>query len=205
MRRTPLGSVSLAAWAVLSLTALGCDGEELGDDELARAVDEDEDEDADAAEAAGSIPIPTDELAAAPDATAAANYFVPVGTDDAASCNTLAGWVRDGDTTAPTYVTVYRGAPYPDGQWVATALANVHRSDLPFADKSHGYVINTPAALKTGYLEEVYVHGINIDVAGNWDAGAVSPLLNDTGRTICCGQPCGGGPGGGLDPNDPPL
>lgn len=194
--------ISLAAWAALSITTLGCDGEELGDEELARSLDEDEDVDAEAAE--GSMPAPADELATAPDATAAANDFVPVGTDDLANCNTLEGWVKDGDTTAPTYVTVYRGAPFPHGQWVATAQANLYRSDLPFADKSHGYVLSTPAALKTGYAEDVYVHGINIDVAGNWVTGATNPLLNTTGRTICCGQPCNGG-GGGIDPLDPPF
>lgn len=202
MRHLNRCSIPLTTWALLSIAPLGCDVAEPADEELARAFDEDEDVDAEAAE--GSMPAPADELTAPPDATAAANYFVPVGTDDLANCNTLEGWVKDGDTTAPTYVTVYRGAPFPYGQWVATAQANLYRSDLPFADKSHGYVINTPAALKTGYAEDVYVHGINIDVAGNWVNGATNPLLDDTGRTICCGQPCNGG-GGGVDPQDPPY
>jgi len=204
MKRTSLGSMFMAAWAASFLCAFGCDVEQPGDEELARqGIDEEAEDvddivdDAEAAEDEDERPAGPDELTAAPDA-AAANYFVPVGNHDVASCSTIAGWVKDGDTTAPTWVTIYRDAPYPYGEWVTTVYANLYRGDLPFADKNHGFSISTPQALKTGTTETIYIHGINVDGNGNWDAGANSPLLNNTGKTICCGAGCFGG-GGGLD------
>jgi len=199
MQRMILGSVSLAAWAIVSSSTLGCDVEEPGDEELAREL-EDEDEAVDDDEVDGQRPSGAAELTAAPDPSAAANYFVPVGTHDSATCSTIAGWVKDGDTTAPTWVSIRRDGAYPYGQEVATVQANLYRGDLPFADKYHGFSINTPAELKDGSSVTLYIHGINVDANGNWDVNANSPLLNQTGRTICCGNGCYNGPGGPDQP-----
>lgn len=193
MQRMFFSSVLLMTWA-----GLGCDveppaGEELAEvdeagGELADAADDEAAEDAGDAEAQGVLP-------GLPDLTAgsrpsAANYFTPVGTHDTFNCSKIAGWVKDGDTTAPTWVTIHRDAPYPYGAPVATVLADLYRADLPFADKYHGFSINTPAELKTGEVETIYIHGINVDGNGNWDVNANSPLLGGTGKSFCCGTGC---------------
>ncbi|NVB36215.1 hypothetical protein G6O69_36655 [Pseudenhygromyxa sp. WMMC2535] len=120
----------------------------------------------------------------------AANYYIPVGTHDVANCDTIAGWVKDGDTTAPTWVTIHRDAAWPNGQEVAVVQANLYRADLDFADKNHGFSIPTPASLKTGLPVRLYIHGINVDANGDWDVNALSPLLSQTGKEICCGDLC---------------
>jgi len=128
-------------------------------------------------------------LVGAGSAQAASDYFDPVGTDDRADCTLLAGWAKDGDTTLPIQVHVYKGGPYPYGTYVTAVVANKYRGDLPFADKNHGYSIATPAAFFTGCPETVYVHAIDVDTNGNIVPGGNNPLLNLTGRTIRCGTP----------------
>ena len=106
-------------------------------------------------------------LAFAAVAVYAADFFDPVGTHDVANCSTIAGWAKDGDTTLPIQVHIYKGAPFPNGQIVTHVVANLFRSDLPFADKNHGFSIAPPAAFKTGCPEKVYIHGIDVDTNGN--------------------------------------
>lgn len=133
----------------------------------------------------------------------AADYFDPVGTDDRADCSKLAGWAKDGDTTQPIQVHVYKDAPYPYGTYVTAVVANLYRSDLPFSDKNHGYSINTPSAFFTGCPVDVYVVGIDVDTNGNIVPGGNNTLLNLTGKTIRCGTPqpgCGPGGGGPFNP-----
>lgn len=140
-------------------------------------------------------------LTALPAPAGAADFFDPVGTHDLANCTKLAGWAKDGDTTAPTTVHIYRGAPYPSGTFVTTANANLFRSDLPFPDKNHGFDIATPSVFFTGCPEKVYIHAIDIDTNGNPVPGGNNALLNLTGKTIICGTPnpsC-------FDPPDKPL
>ena len=117
----------------------------------------------------------------------AADFFDPVGTHDLATCSTLAGWAKDGDTTLPIQVHFYRGAPFPYGSYVTAVVANLFRSDLPFADKNHGFSIATPAAYKTGCPESVWIHAIDTDTNGNPVIGGNNLLLNLTGKTIRCG------------------
>ena len=119
----------------------------------------------------------------------AGDYFDPVGTHDRADCSKLAGWAKDGDTTLPIQVHFYKGAPFPFGTYVTAVVANLYRGDLPFADKNHGFNINTPAAYKTGCPEKVYIHGIDVDTNGNIVPGGNNKLLNSTGKTVVCGQP----------------
>ncbi len=119
-------------------------------------------------------------------AYAAYNFYDPVGTHDLASCSTIAGWARDADTTEPILVAIYKGAPYPSGTFIQHVWADKYRSDLPFADKYHGFSISTPAAFKTGYWERVYIHAINADTDGNPLWYANNPLLNLTGKYVYC-------------------
>ena len=119
----------------------------------------------------------------------AADFYNPVGTHDRADCSKIAGWAKDGDTTLPIQVHIYKDAPFPSGQIVTHVVANKYRGDLPFADKNHGFNINTPAAFKTGCPEKVYIHAIDVDTNGNIVSGGTNPLLNLTGRTVVCGPP----------------
>lgn len=131
------------------------------------------------------------------------DYFDPVGTHDVANCTKLAGWAKDGDSTEPTQVHIYKGAPYPHGQIVTHVWADRYRGDLPWTDKNHGFQISTPAAFKTGCPERVYIHAIDLDASGNFVPGGNNRLLNSTGKTVVCGPP----PPGGCDfpgPDGPP-
>lgn len=141
-------------------------------------------------------------VAFAGSALAANDYFDPVGTHDRADCSKLEGWAKDGDTTLPIQVHFYKGAPFPFGTYVTAVVANLYRSDLPFADKNHGFSINTPAAYKTGCPEKVYIHGIDVDANGNNVPGGNNDLLGSTGKTVRCGfnPDCYEGPGGPIDP-----
>lgn len=128
-------------------------------------------------------------------ATAAANaqpydFYDPVGTDDRADCSYLAGWAKDGDTTLPIQVHVYKGGPsWGGGTYVTAVVANLYRSGLPFTDKNHGYRIPTPSAFFTGCPETVYVHAIDVFTDGTIVPGGTNPLLSNTGKTITCGTP----------------
>lgn len=176
MQRTMYNTSMLLIAAFTSLLVTACD--EAEPDELELIEDEEG-------------VVAGDEIALDLEPRSGNNYFTPVGTHDAASCSNIAGWVKDGDTTAATYVHIYRGAPYPDGEYVTSVYANLYRGDLPFSDKNHGFSISTPADFKTGWTEQVFIHGINVDASGVEVNGATDPLLNQTGRTICC-NPNGG-------------
>ncbi len=174
----------------------GCDtqDDDLEGDRVAELDQEQYHIDVEDAEAEGATRHDAaDALALDAPVSAAGNFFEPVGTLDRADCSKIAGWVKDGDTTLPTWASI-RTAPWPFGSQVATPLANLYRPGLPFADKNHGFDINTPAWLKDGQTHTIYVHGINVDANGNWDVNANSPLLNLSGRSFCCGTGCFGGP-----------
>ncbi|MEM7157902.1 MAG: hypothetical protein AAF799_33990 [Myxococcota bacterium] len=178
--------------SLMLFSVAGCDAEEeledLTDEEIADQEALDEEEEADDSEFRSSN-----------------DYFDPVGNHDVATCSTLAGWAKDGDTTAATQVHIYKGAPYPAGQIVTHVWADRFRGDLPFADKNHGFHIATPNAFKTGCPERVYIHAIDLDASGNFVPGGNNRLLNSTGRTVVCGPPPPGGCGfGGGDDGPPP-
>jgi len=201
--RTTLSSVVTLLIIVAPLSA--CDTE---DDSIEDRVAEDEyhivAEDGETAEDVDITPLNAADSIAVDNAIESAfNFFEPVGTLDQADCSKIAGWVKDGDTTAPTWAAI-RTAPWPGGQAVATPVANLYRAGLPFADKNHGFSINTPAWLKDGNTHTIFVHGINVDTNGNWDVTANSPLLNLSGRQFCCGAGCFPGDGGFDDGPDIP-
>ena len=116
------------------------------------------------------------------------DFYDPIGNDDLADCSFLAGWAKDGDTTLPIQVHIYKGGPsWGGGTYVTAVVANKYRSDLPFTDKNHGYRIPTPSAFFTGCPETVYVHGIDVYTNGNIVPGGTNPLLGNTGKTVLCG------------------
>lgn len=183
--------------SLIIFSAAGCDAaeeyEDLTEEEIAEqeALDEE-----------------IDDLEADNEFRSAYDFFDPVGTHDVANCSVLAGWAKDGDTTAATQVHVYKGAPAPHGQIVTHAWADLFRPGLPFADKHHGFNIPTPNAFKTGCPEKVYIHAIDLDTSGNFVPGGNNRLLNLTGKTVVCGPPPPGGCGfgGGDDgPFIPPF
>lgn len=105
----------------------------------------------------------------------------PVGSVDQADCRSIVGWARDPDTALPTLVGLYRpNAAEP----IATAWANLLRSDLPSPGQHHGFVLPIPAALATGEAEtfEVLVHDLGFN--GNLVASR-QPLFQSL-RTLTC-------------------
>jgi hypothetical protein len=113
------------------------------------------------------------------------NPSLPIGTLDLANCSQIAGWARDADTSVPLQVHLYKNGPFGQGgTFVGSYLANLLRSDLPFRDQKHGFVIPTPAAFKTGQAVTVYAYGINVN--WNGDPAGSNPLLNLSGKTMTC-------------------
>src|SRR5579863_264331 len=106
--------------------------------------------------------------------TCAAPSFV--GFFDSANCNQLAGWAADGSQlNSPIDVDVDDGSTL-----IATVLANVFRQDLLNAGLGngvHGYVIPTPAALKTGTTHTVTIK-----------AGGTATVVGGA-RTLSCPAP----------------
>jgi hypothetical protein len=177
----------LATLGLCTLFTLGCDPD-IDEAELAQDLQDDEDD----ADKPAKHPKTVDEIVSDVKETLV-NYWAPVGYHYGNSCTGLDGWAKDGDTTAPTSVTIYKDQPYPYGTWVADAPANIYRADVPFADKNHGFSIPLPAALKTNTMEYVYISAVNIDSNGNPVVGAARPLLTQSGGEMCCrpgGAPC---------------
>src|SRR5262245_54349102 len=70
-----------------------------------------------------------------------ASAQVVQGTLDAAvsvGCS-VAGWARDPQNASPIQVRIYANGDSNSGVLVATILADLLRSDLPFADQNHGF------------------------------------------------------------------
>ncbi len=112
------------------------------------------------------------------------NPSLPTGTLDAASCTSIAGWARDADSTVPLKIHLYKNGLYPAGTFVGEYSANVLRTDLPFRDQKHGFVIPTPASLKTGGPVTVYAYALNVN--WNGDPNGSNPVLNLSPKTITC-------------------
>lgn len=102
---------------------------------------------------------------------------VPEGYLDSASCDNIAGWTRDANTTNPINVHFYADGTSDTGTFVGTTLANEYRGDLPFDDNYHGFVVATPEVLKDGNSHTIYAYGID-------DQGGTNPLLSNSPKTI---------------------
>lgn len=105
----------------------------------------------------------------------------PEGWLDSASCDVIAGWTRDPDTTSAIQVHFYSDGPAGIGNFQGAASAGILRGDLPFADKNHGFVFQTPSSLKDGQGHSIYAYGID-------SAGGVNPLLSGSPKSIICNK-----------------
>jgi hypothetical protein len=118
---------------------------------------------------------------------AAASTPTPVvGTLDlatgGATC-TVAGWSKDLNSTAPTRVDFYINAPYgKGGTYVASVVANLLRTDLPYPDQYHGfnYTFALSTAVYTGLPTSIYAYGIALSSASS------NALLNLSPKTVTC-------------------
>ena len=137
------------------------------------------------------------DCAANPPAT---NHAQPEGTLDVADCSRIAGWTRDLDNTSVALtVSLFKNAPYPDGDLLAYAPANLPRPDLPFADKDHGFDWTPPSGAVTAGTT-IYAYAFNIDSNGNIDG--IDPLLAGSGMAATCAPSSSPPPPGGVNASD---
>ncbi|MCP3910590.1 MAG: hypothetical protein GY713_06525 [Actinomycetia bacterium] len=121
----------------------------------------------------------------------------PEGTLDRADCTLFAGWARDPDNTVPLQVRFYKGGPAGGGgTLITTVTADLYRSDLPYADKDHGFSFATPSAFVTGQPETVYAYARDVDSSGGQTGDRWQLVLSP--KTMTCGTP-NVPPGGTLD------
>ncbi len=91
----------------------------------------------------------------------------PQGVLDAASCNTVEGWVYDPDTLGKSAeVHFYIDTPFGAGG--GSAIANTSRPDVHAAygvGTNHGFTWQVPQNLKDNRTHKVYAYGIDTTVA----------------------------------------
>ncbi len=103
----------------------------------------------------------------------ATNTYEPEGSLEIADCSRIVGWTRDGDFSGAIEAHIYRDAPAGQGGTVVGhALADIYRSDLPYADKSHGYDWQVPAGVTIPHGTPIYVYGIGVDSNGTETASS---------------------------------
>jgi hypothetical protein len=109
-----------------------------------------------------------------------------VGTLDlatgGASC-TVAGWSKDLNSTASTRVDLYMNAPFAQGGvYLASVMATILRTDLPYPDQNHGFNYTFPlsSAIYDGHPHAVYAYGIAISSTSS------NALLNLSGKSVTC-------------------
>lgn len=111
-----------------------------------------------------------------------ANAQVVQGTLDAVNSSTCetAGWARDPQNTNPIQVRIYRDGDLISGTLVATFVANLLRSDLPFSDQNHGFdqTFVTNPLLADGKSHSLYAYGVTA-------SGGTGPL-NGNAKIIQC-------------------
>src|ERR1019366_5362236 len=109
-----------------------------------------------------------------------ANGQVVQGTLDLADSSAceVAGWARDPQNTNPIQVRIYKDGDATSGTLLATLVANLLRSDLPFADQNHGFDENLASnvLLGDGKGHAIYAYG----VAASGSAGP----LNGNGKIL---------------------
>jgi hypothetical protein len=102
---------------------------------------------------------------------------------DGANCR-VAGWARDRNSTQAVMVDVYREAPpgTAGSIHVTTASAGTLRSDLPFADQDHGFLIafSPSDAVADGQPHAIYIY------AQPASAQSQTTQLNGSPKTLQC-------------------
>jgi uncharacterized protein (TIGR03437 family) len=98
---------------------------------------------------------------------------------NSATCE-AAGWARDPTNPNPIQVSLYRDGDNTSGTLIATFVASLLRTDLPYPDQDHGFdqIFATNPLLADGKSHTIYAYGITA-------AGATGPL-NGNGKTIQC-------------------
>lgn len=113
----------------------------------------------------------------------------PVGSFDAADCQTISGWAVDQDEPARVLdVHVYReaAAGQPGAIFVGSFKADQSRPDVNTAlgvTGNHGFSIATPQAVRDGGTHKIYVYAINPVSGGN------NPVLSGSPKTVTCPLP----------------
>jgi len=112
----------------------------------------------------------------------------PVGSFDAADCNTASGWAKDPDNSSePVTVALYAGDPNQGGSPVANYTASDYRSDVG----NTAFNIPIPASIKDGTGHALYVVARNLGGTGGSDT-----TLSGSPRNIQCGSVTVGAPTG---------
>jgi len=105
--------------------------------------------------------------------------YKPEGYLDSVSCDMIAGWARDSNTTDPISIHVYADGPAESGFFVGSTVANSYRGDLPYTDKNHGFSFAIPNSLKDNQIHSIYVYAIDSE-------GGENPLLNNCPQNLKC-------------------
>ena len=104
------------------------------------------------------------------------------GTLDVVTSSTceIAGWARDPLNTSPIRVSIYRDGDVSSGTLIATFLASLLRTDLPYPDQDHGFdqTFVTNPLLADGKSHAVYAYSVT--------AGGAARPLSGNGKTIQC-------------------
>lgn len=113
--------------------------------------------------------------------------ILPEGSFDQADSSLcqVAGWARDPDASSSIQVDIYRDGQYGQGGVFVTGIpANKLRSDLPFADKNHGfsYVFASSTGMYDGKDHQLFLYGDDV-------TGDGAKLLNSVPKTIHCAVP----------------
>lgn len=105
------------------------------------------------------------------------NPHTPDGSLEKASCDSISGWARDPDTTSAIKVRIYADGLMDSGRLLGEVVANGYRSDLPYADKNHGFTFSIPTAIKDGVTHSIYAYGLD-------NQGGTNPLLNGSPQCV---------------------
>src|SRR5258708_3690036 len=96
------------------------------------------------------------------------NTYAPIGSLDAANCDTIGGWAYDPDTPGIQIgIHIYKDGPAGSGTFVINTETLGLRSDVNAAygiTGNHGFGIFTPASLKDGQRHLIYAHAIDSDL-----------------------------------------
>src|SRR5258708_1955909 len=114
------------------------------------------------------------------------NTYAPIGSLDAANCDTIGGWAYDPDTPGIQIgIHIYKDGPAGSGTFVTNTETVGLRSDINTVygiTGNHGFGIFTPASLKDGQRHLIYAHAID-------SASGPNPLIANSPKVITCAAP----------------
>src|SRR5258708_6610124 len=114
------------------------------------------------------------------------NTYAPIGSLDAANCDTIGGWAYDPDTPGIQIgIHIYKDGPAGSGTFVTNTETVGLRSDINTVygiTGNHGFGIFTPASLKDGQRHLIYAHAID-------SASGPNPILTNSPIALTCAPP----------------